>query len=158
MVPPKTAGENFKKHFTADEANRMLPLVRPIVADVVRQWELVHDLEQRLGAVTGRGPQRSGAAVGLDAYDEELAQTHAELEEEQHKLRSYVQELHDLGVQLKGFDGLCDFPSVRDGREIFLCWRLGEPEVAFWHDLKTGFAGRQPLYPAPAAAGGKSGR
>lgn len=50
-----------------------------------------------------------------------------------------------LGVELKGFDGLCDFPSQRDGREVYLCWRLGEPEVHYWHELHTGFAGRQPL-------------
>jgi hypothetical protein len=46
---------------------------------------------------------------------------------------------------LKGTDGLCDFYSVMDGREVFLCWRLGEPEVSYWHELDAGFAGRQPL-------------
>lgn len=158
MVPAKPAGDNPKQFFTVEQANKMLPLVRPIVADVVRQWELVHDLEQRLAAVTRKHPAKAGQAAGLDDYDEELAQSQAELEAERQSLMGYVGELQELGVQLKGWDGLCDFPSLRDGREILLCWRLGEPEVAHWHDLKSGFAGRQPLHPQPTAAGGKSSR
>jgi hypothetical protein len=66
-----------------------------------------------------------------------------ELQEE--KLASYINELTKLGVELKGPDGLCDFPSIMDGREVCLCWRLGEPEVMHWHELDAGFAGRQPL-------------
>jgi hypothetical protein len=151
MVPPKPTGEKGKKYFSVEDANRMLPLVRPIVADVVRQWELVHDLEQRLAAVTRRAPQKGSHAKGLDDYEEELAQSQAELQAERETLVGYVRELEDLGVQLKGFDGLCDFPSHLDGREILLCWRLGEPQVAHWHDLKSGFAGRQPLQAAMAA-------
>ena len=58
---------------------------------------------------------------------------------------SYIEELKRLGVEFKGPDGLCDFYSIMDGREVFLCWRLGEPEVSYWHDLDAGFAGRQPL-------------
>jgi hypothetical protein len=155
MVPPKPTGDKGKKYFTVEAANRMLPLVRRIVTDVVRQWELVHDLEQRLASVSRRSTQKAGQSAGLDAYDEELAQSQAELEAERETLVGYVRELEDLGVQLKGFDGLCDFPCLLDGREVLLCWRLGEPEVAHWHDLKAGFAGRQPLHAAAAAS--KSG-
>jgi hypothetical protein len=65
-------------------------------------------------------------------------------------LSNYIDELRRLGVELKGADGLCDFYSIMDGREVFLCWRLGEPDVRFWHDLDAGFAGRRPL---PTLAG-----
>ena len=56
--------------------------------------------------------------------------------------------IHTQGAIVKDLDeGLVDFPAVRDGEEILLCWRLGEEEVAYWHGLEEGFAGRQPLDP-----------
>ncbi len=61
-------------------------------------------------------------------------------------LRDSLEELHAFGCELKDSDtGLIDFLSLRDGREIYLCWRLGEERIAFWHDLDAGVAGRQPL-------------
>lgn len=158
MAPPKSVEEK-KRYFTAEEANRMLPLVKRIASDVVRQWQTVRDLEQRLALVTRRKPRRSGNGSGADVYEEEVAQSQAELETEKAVLCDYIEELKGLGVELKGFDGLCDFPSLRDGREVYLCWRLGEPEVAHWHEQRDGFAGRQPLKPTPAAStsGGRKG-
>jgi hypothetical protein len=138
------AVEAPRKHFTVEEANRALPLVRAIVSDFVSQYRTVKDLRQRLEALAARNPKRPAD----DPYAEEVAQQEAELEAEEAKLAGYIDELTRLGVELKGPDGLCDFPSFRDGREIYLCWRLGEPEVAHWHELHAGFAGRQPLKPA----------
>jgi hypothetical protein len=61
-------------------------------------------------------------------------------------MEEYVRELKALGVELKDyFTGLIDFPSLMDGRPVYLCWRLGEPEVAHWHELEAGVAGRQKL-------------
>ena len=146
MASPNTA--EAKKFFTVDEANRALPLVKAIVGDIVRQYHAVSELQTRLSSVVTnrRRPTR-------DPYSEELAHSQAELEAEESKLRSFVEELSHLGVELKGPDGLCDFPSLRDGREVYLCWRLGEPEVLHWHELHAGVAGRQPLngHPAPRA-------
>ena len=57
-----------------------------------------------------------------------------------------MEAIHALGCELKHVDqGLIDFPALREGREVYLCWRLGEPTIGWWHDLDTGFAGRQPL-------------
>jgi hypothetical protein len=51
-----------------------------------------------------------------------------------------------MGVEVKGIDeGLVDFPSERDGRVVYLCWRIGEPDILYWHEVHTGFQGRQPL-------------
>ena len=59
---------------------------------------------------------------------------------------SLVDEIFDLGVALKDVEqGLVDFPAIRDGRIVYLCWKQGEDEIRFWHDVDTGFAGRQPL-------------
>lgn len=139
-----------KKYFTVDEANKALPLVKVIVADVVKQFRVVTDLKQRLSAVLTEHRRPSS-----DPYSEELAQSQAELESEQAKLEGYIDELTKLGVELKGPDGLCDFYSMMDGREIYLCWRLGEPEVTHWHELSAGVAGRQPLTAGASGRGGQ---
>lgn len=146
MAPAKPIAEK-KRYFTVEEANRALPLVRMILGDIVRQYRVVEDLQQRLAVVAKERRRPSN-----DVYSEELAQSQAELEAEETKLRSFIDELRRLGVEFKGPDGLCDFYSIMDGREVFLCWRLGEPEVQYWHDLDGGFAGRKPLpSSAPAA-------
>jgi hypothetical protein len=140
MAPAKSVAEKKRKYFTIEEANKALPLVRAIVSDVVRQYRVVEELQQRLSLVLR---DRRGPAD--DLYSEELAHSQAELELQEEKLAEYIEELKNLGVELKGEDGLCDFRSLRDGREVYLCWRLGEPEVMYWHELDAGFAGRRPL-------------
>ena len=139
MAPPKPV-EAKRRYFTVDEANKSLPLVKAIVGDIVRQFHAVNELKQRLSAVVSERRRPSS-----DPYSEELAQSQAELEAEVAKLEVYIDELSRLGVELKGPDGLCDFYSILEGREVYLCWRLGEPEVTHWHELNAGVAGRQPL-------------
>ena len=79
-----------------------------------------------------------------DAYSEELAQIEDELTKDSERLHEYVEELRTLGVEPKnGPEGLIDFPSLIDGRVVYLCWKLGEPEVLHWHELEAGFPGRQ---------------
>lgn len=130
----------FHKYFTVEEANKTLPLVRKIVADIVRQNEIVSEFEHRLKDLAPRRLEKT-----RDVYAEELAHRREELEAEQAKLSAFADELARLGVELKGPDGLCDFPAWIDGREAYLCWRLGEPEVTHWHELNSGFAGRKPI-------------
>ena len=142
MALPKSV-ETPRHNFTIEEANRALPLVRAIVTDIVRQWKVVSDLEQRLAPVLDR---RKTSRTEADPYDAELASRRAELAAEQETFRTYLHELEKLGVELKGaHNGLCDFPSMRDGREIYLCWKLGENEVSQWHELHSGFSGRQAI-------------
>src|SRR6185369_13158354 len=85
-------------------------------------------------------------AQSADIYSEELTQGEQEIEKDSRRLREYVEELLKLGVEPKnGPEGLVDFPALIDGKEVYLCWKLGEPEVLFWHDMEAGFAGRQSL-------------
>ena len=140
MAPAKPIVQKSRRYFTVDEANKALPLIRMILGDIVRQYRVVEDLQQRLSGVS-----RERRRPSNDLYTEELAQSQAELESEESKLTSYIDELKRLGVEFKGPAGLCDFYSIMDGREVFLCWRLGEAEVSYWHDIDAGFAGRQPL-------------
>ncbi len=131
-----------KKLFTVEQANAVLPLVRAIVSDLVELSREVLDRKQRLALLTaGRGDKSPS-----DVYTEELDQIEEELEKDNERLQSYVNELYELGVEPKsGSEGLVDFPSFMDGRIVYLCWRLGEPEVLHWHELDAGFMGRQSL-------------
>jgi hypothetical protein len=140
MAPARPLAERKRKYFSVEEANKALPLIKAIVEDIVRQNRLVDTLQQRLTRVLKERRRPSD-----DLYSEELTQSQLELEAEEERLRTYTEELEGLGVELKGDDGLCDFRSLMDGREVYLCWRLGEPEVMYWHELGAGFAGRQSL-------------
>ncbi|MBX7166529.1 MAG: DUF2203 domain-containing protein [Pirellulales bacterium] len=130
-----------RKLFTIDEANAMLPLVRAIVQDMARLSREVIERRERLMTL-----QSHRRKQGLDQYSEELAQIEEELQRDSASLQEYVEELLELGVEPKnGPEGLVDFPSLMDDRIVYLCWKLGEPQVRFWHELDAGFAGRQPL-------------
>jgi hypothetical protein len=133
--------ETERRLFTVEEANAMLPLVRAIVTDLAKLSKDVVERRERLGYLQANREQRKG-----DVYSDEVAEIEAELERDTQQLYDYVEELRQLGVEPKnGPEGLVDFPSLVDDRVVYLCWRLGEPEVLFWHDLDAGFAGRQPL-------------
>lgn len=129
------------KIFTVEEANAALPLVRAIVEDLVELYGQVSDRRERLLLLRGdREPEQN------DPYSEELTQIEEELEKDGQRLQEYVQELRDLGIEMKnGIEGIVDFPSMFDGELVYLCWKLGEPEVLYWHDLDAGFRGRQAL-------------
>ncbi|HEY6220399.1 MAG TPA: DUF2203 domain-containing protein [Gemmatimonadaceae bacterium] len=125
------------KQFTVEQANATLPLVRRIVQDIVAHHRVWNEklLEIDLLAAGGR-------ASDVDLVErivDEVQQVAGEIE-------GFRRELLELGIQLKDSGlGLIDFPSTMGDRPIWLCWRLGEPEVQYWHDLEAGFAGRQPL-------------
>jgi hypothetical protein len=101
-----------------------------LVAELERQQELTGITKANGGGFNPRLPAEIDAAV--EAATAELS--------------ACIEELTELGVQVKDLDtGLVDFPSFRDGDEVLLCWQLGEDEIAWWHTLDGGFAGRQPL-------------
>lgn len=142
-----------RKLFTLDEANAALPLVRAIAGDLASLARDLTERQQRLAMLRGN---RSRDA--RDPYSEELTEMERELERETRQLRVYVEELHSLGVEPKNaIEGLIDFPSIRDGRVVYLCWKLDEPKVRFWHELEAGFQGRQPLEDSPSEVSEPSG-
>jgi hypothetical protein len=142
-----------RKLFTVEQANAALPLVRAIVRDLADLSREVIERRERL-SVLQAGHDRHKSH---DLYAEELAQVEQELEKDTERLQEYVNELRELGVDPKnGPEGLVDFPAMMDGRPVYLCWKLGEPEVLHWHELDAGFRGRQTLV-AGSVAGGRSG-
>lgn len=130
-----------KKYYSVSEANRLLPLVRVIVRDIV---ELARDLRERHERLTKHGPSER-TSLG-PAYQEELQQMQEEFEREQERMREYEEELKNLSIELKDYNiGLIDFPCWKDDHEVYLCWKHGEAEVQFWHEIDAGFSGRQKL-------------
>jgi hypothetical protein len=130
------------KRFTVEEANKTLPLVRRIVEDVVRQHRVWREkiLELDLVASSSRAEESRPRAQELEDDAQSIAR----------EIDGYQRELEQLGILLKDRKiGLVDFPSELGGKRVLLCWRLGEPEVQFWHDEDAGYAGRQPLQPTP---------
>lgn len=129
-----------KKLYTPAQANAALPLVRRIVQDIVDLAHTLRDRHQLLGQLC------EGPAIG-DAYHEEVLALEQELLHGQERMEELVGELAALGVELKDFFmGLVDFRCLMNGREVYLCWKLGEDEVTHWHELDAGFRGRQKLF------------
>lgn len=128
----------MRTSFTVDQANATLPLVRRIVEDIVvgfRRWK---DKVAAFEVATARS-----AAGRPDPRAEALQREAQALAAE---LDGFIAELTQLGIEFKGFDqGLVDFPAELQGRPVYLCWRLGEPSVQYWHERDTGYEGRRPL-------------
>ena len=127
--------------FSPEQAEALLPQVRDEVLAMQALKAEIDELRVELSHVVetsaGNGHVRDEEAVG---QKRQRAETRvAELNERLERLNAW-------GVELKGIDeGLIDFPSDRDGRTVYLCWRLGEERIEWWHELDTGFAGRQSL-------------
>jgi hypothetical protein len=124
------------KLFTIQEANALLPSVRVILAKIQRAHRSVTKYRDEAQKASEAAEQGGGGIVDGVAYAGVLTE-----------LTSQMSELDGLGVQLKDFErGLIDFPSLRDGRVVLLCWQMGEgDELEWWHDIDAGFAGRTPL-------------
>jgi hypothetical protein len=127
--------------FTHDEATAELPRVRALVERLVERRAEQLAAQARIGALAARvGGNGGGIPPGTPVA---LAREAAAAEE---AVRDTLTEIGALGVIVKDVDaGLVDFPSLRDGVPVFLCWRLGEAAIEYWHGLEEGFAGRKPL-------------
>jgi hypothetical protein len=128
------------RYFTREEAEALLPQVSVILRDVQREHAAMKEHELELEALELRS---RGNGHGLH---ERIARLQQELTHGIQTLRILAAQLEDLGCELKDPEtGLIDFVGLRDGREIYLCWLLGEERINYWHELHTGFAGRQPF-------------
>jgi hypothetical protein len=129
--------------FTQEEANAALVEVRPLVERLVADRQalvaLGAELEEVQTLIGGNGGSLDPGRLG--ELQEAVAGAAADL-------AGLVEEIQGFGVQVKDLDrGLVDFPTrhPQSGETVLLCWGLGEQEVAHWHDLEEGFAGRKPL-------------
>jgi hypothetical protein len=121
------------RHYTLEEANAALGWVQDTLTALRSAREGLSDEEAR-EALAEAGPQNGGGDAGRVVSEAFL------------QLRDSLARLQEAEVVLRDLDrGLVDFPAIRDDREVYLCWLEGEDEIAHWHDLEAGFAGREPL-------------
>jgi hypothetical protein len=129
------------RYFTLDEANAVVDELRPVVERMVETRRRFREAQQRRAGLTEQAGSNGGDLTPTDFADVEQ-----ELELEAGELARCIDRIQSAGALVKDLDqGLLDFPALREGEEILLCWHLGEDEIAFWHGLEDGFAGRRPL-------------
>lgn len=123
----------FRKHYLLDEARALLPSIRDWLERIAQARQRVENSEARLAPLLKAGVDCGGAAV--EQWIRALLE-----------IKQSLGEFAAREIQIKDIErGLIDFPALRAGKEVFLCWELGEDDIEFWHDLESGYAGREPL-------------
>lgn len=129
------------KLFTVEEANELIPRLTELLQ---RLRELRAEGEELHAPLVAEESKVQGNGHNLP--EALLAELHQRLGQLMSAAGAIAKEIQGLGCELKDIDmGLVDFPALREGRRVYLCWRLGEPKLLYWHELDAGFAGRQPL-------------
>jgi hypothetical protein len=126
------------RYFGIDEANELLAVARPVLQELSDDRERVAEAQSVL--------QRERENNGSAEHAEELAQREHEIREVVQRMQRAVSQIDAWGITLRDISsGLIDFPALANGRPIWLCWRLGEDDIGWWHETNVGFDGRQPL-------------
>ena len=132
----------MSRTFTLNEAQTLLPVVEALLRRAQAAGVRAGELEMEMQELN----QRIFLAGGMRVDVAQAARRRAEREKALQEARDTLAEMDEIGVQVKDLEkGLLDFPSVMDGRDVLLCWKLGEKEIGYWHTPEDGFAGRKPL-------------
>jgi hypothetical protein len=125
--------------FTVDEANRLLPLVRSIAHDLVAEFRSLRTAGRERRSLEVETAGSSDAERRIEALKTHVAECSSRVE-------GYLHELQDLGLEVRDLElGLVDFPTLMGSEPAYLCWRLGEESVAWWHAIDKGYSDRTPL-------------
>ena len=123
-----------KKLFTLDEANAFVPQLLDLVPQIQKLSVSLNNDFPDIKNAREKAKWNGGSDQGVDYLNAVL------------KYNDLMHRIEGMGCEVKGIrEGLVDFPSLREGREVYLCWRMPEKEILFWHDLNTGFSGRKPI-------------
>ncbi len=123
-----------KKFFTLEEANSLIPQLLEWVPRIQKLATSLNNDFPDIKSAREKAKWSGGSEQGVDYLNAVL------------KYNNLMHKVEEMGCEVKGIrEGLIDFPSIREGREVYLCWRMPEKEILFWHDLNTGFAGRKPI-------------
>lgn len=130
------------RFFTLTQAEALLPKVEGLLRSVIDHKK---QYEQAEGELTGMS-QRITLAGGMLVQREQMARARSKKESSVRALNSAMEQIQDLGCQLKDAEiGLIDFPTLYRGKQVLLCWKLGEQAIEFWHSTEDGFRGRRPI-------------
>jgi hypothetical protein len=122
-----------ERHYSVEEANALLPRVKPVLRKLRDAKDLLTD-EEAHEVLSEAAPMNGGGDSGRQVGEAFL------------EVRRLLEALQEAGIVVRDIDrGLIDFPAVREGQEVYLCWELGEDGVEYWHDLESGYRGRRPL-------------
>lgn len=125
----------YKKHFTLEEANKLVPEFSQYFEEIFQLHENLRPERKQKELVTQTLSKNGGWSKS------------AEYLENSFKVSKILDKILKSGAVVKDLQrGLIDFPHLSEGKEVFLCWEVGEKEIKFWHDLESGYPGRQPLY------------
>jgi len=139
--------EREPKLFTLKEAERTRLAVEPILIEAIESRKKLGELAERLGAIASRISLSGGVLVNY----KETAGLRREHDRVAAAVKTALEKIESTGCMVKDLDlGLLDFPAVLNNEEVFLCWRLGEDRIRFWHRQNEGYAGRKPLDPRDA--------
>jgi len=131
-----------EKHFGRQEAEELLPLIQSRLEQACQHKQKVESLDKELARAATRIMMLGGSRPPFA----ELARKKAERDHSANQLQQAVDKIQETGCVVKDLDmGLVDFPSLREGEEVYLCWKLGEQRIEFWHGIHEGYAGRKPL-------------
>ena len=132
------ATTNFQRLFTVNEANELLPTLRPLVEQIL---ENIRRLKSSSETVIRKGQVDPEAPDLMEKLRED-----SEIAKLIGQVKGWVDEINAYGCMCKGVEqGLVDFPCMFGAEVVYLCWQIGEPNVGFWHRIEDGFAGRRPL-------------
>lgn len=141
MMQDNTTATKTAKQFTLVEANAMLPLVRSIATDICEIFRSVIGRRTDLHRMLRKGSLSSGPL-----YDDEIAESRADLQEEYDQIWKYREELESLGVILRRPEtGHIEFPTMLSGREAFFSWDVGDSSIRFWRSADSPSSTRKPL-------------
>jgi hypothetical protein len=130
------------KTFTIDEAQSKLPVVESLLKRAIENKQAAEAIEAELSSLSRRIHLAGGMHVDIG----KVAARRSEMEQHIQRARETVQEIDEIGVQIKDLDtGLLDFPCNIDGEIVLLCWKSGEAAIEHWHTIESGFKGRQPI-------------
>jgi len=130
------------KYFNREEAEELLPIIEHSLLEARASKEKVEDLDREMSRATTEIMVLGGS---FPPYGR-LATNRSEREQLMTRLQEAVDRIHETGCVVKDIDqGLIDFPAIRGGEEVYLCWKLGEDRITYWHRIEEGFAGRKPL-------------
>ena len=130
------------KRFTLPEAERLLPEIEKVIREAVSLKVQYQDAEQAIQSFAQRVAMQGGVVIDRDT----VLRQRAERDRCGERLKAAVEEIQEHGCVIKDLDvGLIDFPTLFRGKEVYLCWRMGESGIRHWHGVDEGFAGRKPI-------------
>ncbi len=144
MAPLRPSFLSFMadKYFDRDEAEELLPIIEPCLEQAREGKRKMDGLDQEISQAAAKIMVLGGS---VPPYAE-LAKKRAESEQSKAKLAEALNKIQETGCIVKDLElGLVDFPSLLEGEEVYLCWKLGEERIGYWHGIHEGFAGRKPL-------------